>query len=126
MILIKNLTFGYEEGRLLLRDVNLRIEAGETVAIRGENGSGKTTLLRLLAGLELPCGGSFQNTFGRVSLLPTTLTHFLLPWYDVAQNMRFFESRGRTVTRGDLQEFDTMLQSWMPAYSETLIKKKIY
>jgi ABC-type Fe3+/spermidine/putrescine transport system ATPase subunit len=40
------------QARVLLRDVNLRAAAGETVAILGPSGSGKSTLLKMVAGLE--------------------------------------------------------------------------
>jgi molybdate transport system ATP-binding protein len=43
----------YRDYRLVLRDLSLRIEAGEHWAIVGVNGSGKTTLLRFLLG-DLP------------------------------------------------------------------------
>ncbi|MDP3423045.1 MAG: ABC transporter ATP-binding protein [Burkholderiaceae bacterium] len=44
----------------VLRDVNLRIAAGASVAIAGPSGSGKTSLLLLLSGLERPGGGHIR------------------------------------------------------------------
>jgi multiple sugar transport system ATP-binding protein len=41
-------------GRTLLCDLNLRVEAGECLALLGPSGCGKTTTLRLAAGLESP------------------------------------------------------------------------
>jgi osmoprotectant transport system ATP-binding protein len=39
------------DGRVLLRDVSLQLEAGTTTALLGRSGSGKTTLLRMVNGL---------------------------------------------------------------------------
>ena len=51
-------TFSYPgAGRPVLRDVDLLLPAGSTVAIVGENGSGKTTLIKLLARMYEPTEG---------------------------------------------------------------------
>ncbi len=43
-----------------VRNVTLRIEAGEMVAITGRSGSGKSSLLQLLGGLDTPTGGAIH------------------------------------------------------------------
>jgi len=55
---LRHMSFGYEaNGPLLLRDVNLCIEAGQKIALVGRTGSGKSTLGKLLLGLYLPNEG---------------------------------------------------------------------
>jgi ATP-binding cassette subfamily B multidrug efflux pump len=52
----RDLTFGYN-GRLILKNINLRIPAGKTVAIVGATGSGKSTLVNLIPRLyDAPAG----------------------------------------------------------------------
>ena len=53
---ITDLWFSYNS-RLVLREVDLRVAAGEMVSIVGPNGGGKTTLLKLMLGLLEPDRG---------------------------------------------------------------------
>jgi len=65
-----------------LHDLNLRIGAGEFVAVVGKSGSGKTTLLNLLAGIDRPTHGTLTVAGRRVDTLPES---------------RLAEWRGRTI-----------------------------
>ncbi|HVW20883.1 MAG TPA: ABC transporter ATP-binding protein [Opitutaceae bacterium] len=51
-------SYGTPNGKSVLKDLNLTINQGERVGILGPSGSGKSTLIELLAGLQVPTGGS--------------------------------------------------------------------
>ena len=60
LLLVQELRAGY--GRIeVLREVSLRVQEGEIVALVGANGAGKTTLLKTLSGILKPMHG--QVTF---------------------------------------------------------------
>lgn len=48
LINFKDITFGYEKNRVILKNFNLSVGAGQNIAIVGTSGSGKSTIGRLL------------------------------------------------------------------------------
>lgn len=64
IVVIENVTFGYEEDKPILKNVSLNIPEGKITAIMGGSGSGKTTLLRLISGQYTANHGSV-NVFGK-------------------------------------------------------------
>src|SRR5690625_1555343 len=50
MLEVKNVSFAYENHQVL-KDINLHVKEGETVAILGRSGVGKTTLFQLITAL---------------------------------------------------------------------------
>ena len=70
-IRLQDLEFSYPDSDApALRDVNLTIPAGNTVAIVGENGAGKSTLVKLLCGFYQPTGGRILVDGVDLRLLP--------------------------------------------------------
>lgn len=75
-----------------LKDIDLRLYAGEFVALLGPSGCGKSTLLRLITGLDRPTSGEIRY---RGQLLKGINTHAtivfqtfaLYPWLTVQQNV---------------------------------------
>jgi cobalt/nickel transport system ATP-binding protein len=61
---LKNVSFGYPGGPLVLRELDFKLNRGERVGIMAPNGSGKTTLFHLIMGLVKPLAGRIE-IFGR-------------------------------------------------------------
>ena len=84
-IVCKNLSKSFpidEESLLVLDDINLIINQGESLAITGKSGSGKSTLLQILAGLDFPTKGSiFFNKNEYLFNKPNTLRDLRLNNY---------------------------------------------
>ncbi|MCA0386527.1 MAG: ABC transporter ATP-binding protein/permease [Firmicutes bacterium] len=53
----KNVDFYYKEGEYILQDFNLKVSAGQTIALVGETGSGKSTIVNLACRFYEPTGG---------------------------------------------------------------------
>lgn len=56
------------EERVVLKDINIEIAKGETVALIGVNGSGKSTLLKLMTKIIYPNKGTLK-TYGKLTSL---------------------------------------------------------
>lgn len=98
-IAIAQKTFLGSQGSLsALRDISLRISAGEFLCIVGGSGCGKTTLLRILAGLDTDYEGIVRLD-GQPIAGPDLnrgvvfQEHRLLPWLSVHKNVAFGLSR---------------------------------
>jgi len=65
-----NTGFNFNKGNIVLKNINLKINKGQTIGIIGESGSGKSTLIDIIIGLHKPTSGqilidgisSFQMT----------------------------------------------------------------
>ncbi len=58
MIRLENVQFSYKD-KIALRDINIEIKEGESVALIGPNGCGKSTLLKVLNGILNPEEGKY-------------------------------------------------------------------
>lgn len=58
MIRLENLQFSYKD-KVALKDINIRINEGESVALIGPNGCGKSTLLKILNGILIAKKGKY-------------------------------------------------------------------
>lgn len=56
----EGVSFRYSNNELTLRDINLKINEGERIAIVGESGCGKTTLVKLLLEFYIPEQGNIK------------------------------------------------------------------
>src|SRR5262249_51554003 len=83
----------------VLRDVEIRVAAGQAVLIIGGNGSGKSTMLRILAGLSAPSSGialvfgqDTRNLIARYRRRIGLMTHqsFLYPNLTARENLEFY------------------------------------
>ncbi|WP_219008140.1 ATP-binding cassette domain-containing protein [Aquimarina litoralis] len=57
-ILLKDISFYYDEEKKILNNVNLKFPKGKFIAISGESGIGKTTLLNIISKLIKPTSGT--------------------------------------------------------------------
>src|SRR6187200_2980439 len=109
------MVFSTRKGRFhALREIDLKVERGEFVALIGHSGCGKSTLLNLIAGLTRPTHGVLLCADREIAgpgpeRAVVFQNHSLLPWLTCFENIylgveRVFsatESRAQLKTRTD-------------------------
>lgn len=89
---ISDLSFAYEEGKVILDNIDLSVDKGEFICILGQSGCGKSTLLRLVAGLEMPSSGTVHIDGEQVTGASLTRgvvfqDYGLFPWMTAGKNI---------------------------------------
>ncbi|KAF1718027.1 lipoprotein-releasing system ATP-binding protein LolD [Pseudoxanthomonas yeongjuensis] len=117
----------YAEGKMrtpVFDGLDLRVEAGETVAIVGASGAGKSTLLHLLGGLDTPTAGEVYVAGKKMSSLSNSARgqlrnqalgfvyqfHHLLPEFTALENVMMPVMLGGVDVRAAAQRAKALLE----------------
>jgi len=120
----ENVNFSYNDETTSLKNINLKIKQGETVALVGSTGSGKTTLVNLLIRFYKP-------TIGKISINNQDINSFDLESYRsnfsfVDQNVRLFNdtiSGNIAFGQKDTMSIDTIVNAANISNSTEFIEK---
>lgn len=93
-IIFEDVSFAYEEGHDILKDVSFVIPQGKVTAIVGENGSGKSTIIKLLERFNEPSSGTIR--LGEADLKDVNLYQ----WRDAVGYL----FQGNQIVKGSLRE----------------------
>jgi ATP-binding cassette subfamily B protein len=136
---LRDVTFSYSGVKhRVLRDVNMKIQPGETVALVGPNGSGKTTLVKLITRLYELNSGSILIDGQSIADFSIDFLHRQIAYVD-QHNVRFEATVHENIAFGDWRRLidqpdqvrkiaretniEPMIQS-MPSGFETLLGRK--
>ena len=87
-IRFNNVSFEYSHGKLSLKNINLDIKHGETIALVGSTGSGKTTLVNLLTRFYNPTDGKILINSQNINTFELNSFRSIFSFVD--QNVRLF------------------------------------
>jgi ATP-binding cassette subfamily F protein 3 len=62
MIVLENINAGYSKEKPVLKNLELRIDADDRIALLGANGNGKSTLMKLISGRLPPLSGEMHKS----------------------------------------------------------------
>jgi len=120
-VTLENVSYGYDDKKVILNNINLSISKGKTIGVIGESGAGKSTFVSLLTGLIKPTKGeilignkplnenvkNWQNLVGYVPqsifLLDDTILNNITLEYD--QEKIDFERVNKCINDSQLNEF---------------------
>jgi len=105
MLHVNNISFSYDPGIPVLKDINFSLKKGEHLCVMGESGCGKSTLLKVIYGLLDLNGGSLflddteilgpkEHLVPGMNFIKYVAQDFdLMPFITVAENIQKFLSR---------------------------------
>ena len=107
----RNVQKSYDGETLVVKNLNLDIEAGEFVTMLGPSGSGKTTCLMMLAGFETATHGEIELGGRPINNIPphkrgigmVFQNYALFPHMTVAENLTF-PLKVRKMSQGEVDE----------------------
>src|SRR3989344_3627800 len=91
---VGGVTHGYQTPagiKVVLNNLNLRVQKGEFVTLVGPSGCGKSTLLRLILGQERPIAGSIRVA-GEIKTEPSTNVGIVYKQYAVFPHLTALEN----------------------------------
>ena len=114
-LVLEHINKKFDDGSLILKDINLRLQQGTKLSVLGPSGSGKTTLLRLIAGLETPDSGTIVFNGQPMNDCPVHKRNFgmmfqefaLFPHLNVFNNIAFglkMKGMGKATTASRVKE----------------------
>ena len=80
---LEDISFSYDEGIPLLKDISFSLEKNEFLSIVGSSGCGKSTIIKLIAGIEKADKGIIKGL--STGYMPQR--DLLLPWRTVLENI---------------------------------------
>lgn len=117
LVVIKDVSVGYGDGPLILKDASLEIGRGEFLTLLGPSGCGKSTILNIIAGLLKPRAGEVTFEGRDIVGVNTDVGYMtqedtLLPWRTVFSNIAMplrIRRTPREKIQADVQKYLALL-----------------
>jgi NitT/TauT family transport system ATP-binding protein len=115
----------FDNGISALKNIDLKVDEGEFLAIVGPSGCGKSTLLRLIAGLMPPTAGHIAGVPGRGGIGFVFQDATLMPWATVFDNIWLplrLAGKSRAAAHGEIDQAIKLvgLEGFDRSYPRTL------